>query len=46
MPIVYPNIFFGPWGKNIGTYNFADVNNHVRKKDLSHKLQTFMPVNL
>ena len=28
-----PQYFFGPWGKNIGAYNFADVNNCIRKKD-------------
>ena len=35
MTIVHPNNCFDPWRKNIGVYNFADVNNHVRKKHIA-----------
>ena len=36
---VYPNNFFGPWGNNISIYNFADINNRVKKLNISENLE-------
>ena len=43
MSIVYPNNFFDLWRKNNGIYNFADVNNRMRKKHIADNLETISP---